>query len=170
ADHRRPGDPALRAGSDFPPRLGGSPRSFRNARAGNLALSSEAAATGAAAGGPAAVGGGLGGSQAFHAAQQLFFGDDVHLGVGALVVAPQNRPALLRQGGSGAGFGFVDLDIALDRMDQALPHVVGGDGLFGDLAQGDDGVFVVFGLDRNVRPIGDGSRPVGRQQHQLEPV
>src|SRR5262245_53996428 len=127
--------------------------SFRNARAGDLALSSEAAAAGASAGATTAIGGGLGGGEAFHAAQQLFFGDDVHLGVGALVVAPQNWPALLWQGGSGARFGFIDLDVALDRMDQAFAHVIGGNRLLSDLAQGDDGVFVVFGLDRNVRAI-----------------
>src|SRR5262245_3581759 len=137
--------------------------------AASRGANSEAAA-GPATRRAATIGRRLGGGQALHATQQLFFGNDVHLGVGALVVAAENGPALLRQDGGGAGFGLVDLHILLDRVDQALAHVVGGDRLFGNLAQRDHGVLVVLGLDRDVRAVGDGSGPVRGQQHQFEPV
>ena len=53
--------------------------------------------------------------------------------------------------GAASGLGLVDLDVLLDGVDQALAHVVGGDGLVRNLTQGDHGVLVVFGVDRDVR-------------------
>ena len=118
----------------------------------------------------AAVGRGLRRRHAFHAAQELLFGDHVDLRVAGLIVAAEHRAAILRQRRGGGLLGLVHLDVLLDGMDQAFAQVVWRNGRVGDLAQRDHRVLVVVRLDRQMCAVGNRTRPMGREQHQLETV
>ena len=48
----------------------------------------------------------------------------------------------------GLGFGFVDLDVLLQRVNEILAQVAGRELAVADFAQGDDGIFVVVARAR----------------------
>ncbi len=66
--------------------------------------------------------------------------------------------------------GLVDLDVLLHALDEGILDLLEPDGLVRDLAQRHHGVFVVVPLERDRRARGDVTRPLGRNQHQLEAV
>ena len=65
---------------------------------------------------------------------------------------------------------FIDLGTTLHRVNEPFPRVARRNRLASNLAQSNDAVLVVFRIDGDGRPFRDRSRPVYRQQYQLEPV
>src|SRR5688500_2416296 len=63
----------------------------------------------------------------------------------------------------------VDLD-ALQVGDQGFLELLGLYTLLGDLAQGDDRILVAVAIDGQLGAAGNLPRPLGRKQHQIEPV
>jgi hypothetical protein len=55
-------------------------------------------------------------------------------------------------------------------VDEPLANIAGVYRLFRDLAQGNDSILIVFGLDRHVRSARERSCPVCREKHQFKPV
>ena len=79
--------------------------------------------------------------------------------------AGRDRPRL-----PALGFGLVDLDMLLQRVDQVFLEVVRRQRLVGDLAQRDDRVLVVVAVDGDLRALRDQAGAVAGEQHQLEAV
>ena len=67
-------------------------------------------------------------------------------------------------------FGLVDLDEFLQRMHQLFAQVFGRDRLVGNLAQRDNGIFVVVAIDGELRARRNHPRPMGRKENQIESV
>src|SRR5690606_37289615 len=104
----------------------------------------------------------LWGSKALDAAQQLFFADRIE--VDRIIVA-----GALDERGS-AGFGLVDLDIFLQRMDEILVQVLGRNGAVADFAQGNNGILVVVARDGNLGARGNHARTVSGHENQVKAV
>src|ERR1043166_5521956 len=109
----------------------------------------------------------LRGCEALEALEQFLLGHAVEHNFGVVGVHALARGADQRHG---LGFGFVHLDILLQRMDEVFLEVAGRDRLVGDFAQRDHRVLVVVAVHRDGRARGDHARAVTREKNEIEAV
>src|SRR5215471_10235092 len=107
--------------------------------------------------------------QGFHAAQKLVF-SRVNNHIGGWVIWPESRAASLWQLRDRLWLRLIDFGLILHRMYKPLANIAGVYCLFSDLAQSDDRILVVFGVDRHVRSTRERSCSVCCEEHQLKPV
>src|SRR5690606_31376543 len=102
------------------------------------------------------------GSEALDAAQKFFFADRIE--VDRIVVAG----ALDER--CGAGFGFVDLDIFLQRVNQVFVQVFGRNGAVADFTQRNDRILVVVTRHSDLCAGGKHARAVCGHEDEVEAV
>src|SRR5690606_19292140 len=102
------------------------------------------------------------GSQALDTTQKFFFADGVE--IDRIVVAG----AFDLRGG--AGFGLIDLDIFLQRMDQILVQVLGRNGAVADFTQGNNGILVVVTRDGDLGARRNHARTVSGHEDEVKAV
>src|SRR5262249_30164331 len=109
----------------------------------------------------------FGGGEALEPVGEFLFGHAVRGYVGIVGIDPGPGRADER---NRLGFGFVNLDIFLQRMDEFLSQVLRRNRRFGDLAKRHDGVLVVVAFHSDLRARRYQPRAVARQQNEIEPV
>ncbi len=107
------------------------------------------------------------GGQALETLQQLFLGHALDRDLGIVGIHAGAGRSDQR---NGIGFRLVDFHEFLQRMHQFFPQILGRNRLLGNLAQRNNGIFVVVAIDRELRARRDHPRPMRGQQYQVEPV